>query len=214
MKQAQPVGRIQERDHRKGQHSGAAMYFDWDFAIEAPWVIFLVYWFVASTRVNKMARREPRGALLARILIMVAAFSLLYDEDLRLGVLNRRFIPWTPWIFFAGAALTWAGVAFAIWARYHIGRYWSSTVALRADHQLIRTGPYARIRHPIYTGILLALAGTALAIGRYRAIVAFAILLAGFIWKSRKEEALLAGEFGPAFDEHRRHTGFFLPRFS
>ncbi|MGD0956569.1 MAG: isoprenylcysteine carboxylmethyltransferase family protein [Candidatus Acidiferrales bacterium] len=188
--------------------------FDWSLAIEAPWLIFIAYWFLASLRVNKMERREPSGEQLVRIVAMLAAFFLLYDNDPRLGVLNRRFIPWRPWVFVVGAALAWAGVAFAIWARYHIGRYWSGSVALRAGHELIRTGPYARIRHPIYTGMLLAIAGTALAIGRYRALVAFAIILLGFTWKSKREEALLASQFGAAFEEHRRRTGFFLPRFS
>jgi protein-S-isoprenylcysteine O-methyltransferase Ste14 len=105
-------------------------------------------------------------------------------------------------------------VAFAIWARHHIGRFWSASVALKTGHELIRSGPYRRIRHPIYTGILLALAGTTLAVGRYRGIVAFAIILASLIRKSKQEEALLAGQFGPAFEEHRRQTGFFLPRLS
>jgi protein-S-isoprenylcysteine O-methyltransferase Ste14 len=62
--------------------------------------------------------------------------------------------------------------------------------------------------------MLQAVAGTALAIGRYRALAAFAIILAGFIWKSKREEKLLASQFGSAFDEHRRHLGFILPRFS
>lgn len=190
------------------------MRFEAEYAIDLPWLIFFAYWLVASLRVNKMERREPAGDKLVRILVMAAAIFLLYSDDPRLGVLNRRFLPWRYWIFAVGVALTWAGVAFAIWARYHIGRYWSASVSLKAGHELIRTGPYARIRHPIYTGMLLAFAGTAIAIARYRALVAFAIILIGFIWKSKKEEALLAGQFGPAFEEHRRHTGFFLPRLS
>ena len=184
------------------------------YLIDAPWIIFLAYWLLASLRVNKIERREPPGEKLLRILVSLAGFILLYNNDPRFGVLNRRFLPWHYWIFFLGAALTWAGVTFAIWARYHIGRYWSASVALKAGHELIRTGPYSRIRHPIYTGMLLAVAGTALAVGRYRGIVAFAIILAGFVWKSKREEALLAGQFGAAFEEHRRHTGFFLPRLS
>jgi protein-S-isoprenylcysteine O-methyltransferase Ste14 len=190
------------------------MTFDPAYAIQLPWLIFLAYWLLASLRVNKMERREPGGQKLVRVAVSFVAFLLLYDDDLRFGALNRRFVPWLPWVFVVGAALTWTGVAFAIWARYHIGRYWSASVALKTGHELIRTGPYARIRHPIYTGMLLAVAGTALAVGRYRGIVAFAIILCGFIWKSKKEEALLAGQFGPAFEEHRRHTGFFLPRLS
>ncbi len=190
------------------------MKFDPAYAIELPWLIFVVYWLLASFRVNKTQRSEPAGEILARILVMAAAFVLLYSGDPRFAALNRRFIPERYWILALGSALTFAGVAFAIWARYHIGRFWSSTVALRSGHELIRTGPYARIRHPIYTGMLVAVFGTALAIGRYRALVAFAIILLGFTWKSKREEALLAQQFGAAFKEHRRHAGFFLPRFS
>jgi protein-S-isoprenylcysteine O-methyltransferase Ste14 len=101
-----------------------------------------------------------------------------------------------------------------MWARIHIGKYWSGSVSLHEGHQLIRTGPYARIRHPIYTGILLALAGVILLDGRYIALAAFALFLAGLTVKAKMEEALLSGEFGAAFDEHRRQTGFFLPRLS
>jgi len=105
-------------------------------------------------------------------------------------------------------------LAFSIWARQHIGRYWSSSVSIRADHQLIRTGPYARIRHPIYTGILVAVAGTILADGHYAGLAALAIVIAGLSWKASREENLLRREFGPAFEEHKRLTGFFLPRLS
>jgi len=66
----------------------------------------------------------------------------------------------------------------------------------------------------MYTGLLLATLGTALLIGEYRGLLAVLMFLVGFIRKARKEEEFLAAEFGPAFDEHRRHTGFFLPRFS
>jgi len=182
--------------------------------IGLPWLIFLAYWVIASLRVNRMVRAEPAGDLMARVLLMAAAFVLLFSDDSRIGFLNLRFIPDDYAIFVIGSALTYAGVGIAIWARYHIAQYWSATVALRADHELIRTGPYSRIRHPIYTGMLLAVLGTAIAIGRFRALAGFAIILAGFTWKSMQEEKLLAKQFGPAFDEHRRRTGFFLPRLS
>jgi protein-S-isoprenylcysteine O-methyltransferase Ste14 len=184
------------------------------YGVGLPWFIFLVYWFLAGLRLNRMTRTEPPVELIGRVLVMAAAFVLLYSQDGRFGILERRFVPESDGIFIAGSALTFAGVAFAIWARYHIAQYWSASVALRADHHLIRTGPYARIRHPIYTGMLLAVVGTALAIGRYRALVAFVLVLAAFTWKSKREERLLSGQFGPAFEEHRRRTGFFLPHLS
>ncbi len=190
------------------------MRFNPASAIELPWLIFLAYWIFAGFRVNKMERREPAGSTVARILIMIPAYYLLFSDDLSLGLLNGRFITEALWTFALGTALTWLGLAFAIWARYHIAQFWSASVALRAGHQLIRSGPYAQIRHPIYTGILTAALGTALVAGRYRALVAFVAMLGGFIWKSKREEKLLASRFGPAFEEHRRHTGFFLPYFS
>ena len=116
----------------------------------------------------------PPFARLTHVAYMACGFVLLYAEDPRFGALNRRFLPEREWIAMLGANLMAAGVAFAIWARRHIGKNWSAQVMICSEHQLIRSGPYARIRHPIYTGLLLAVAGTAIAIGEYRAIVAFA----------------------------------------
>ena len=146
--------------------------------------------------------------------MMAAASYLLCYRDPRWGILNQQFEPEAEWLAWMGVGLTAAGVAVAIWARQHLGKYWSAQVTIRAGHELIRTGPYARIRHPIYTGMLLALVGTVLVIGEYRALAALAIAVFGFARKARKEESFLATQFGPAFKEHRRLTGFFLPRFS
>jgi protein-S-isoprenylcysteine O-methyltransferase Ste14 len=178
------------------------------------WIGFVVYWIVAARNVNKMLRREPVWQRLLQLLVAVAAIYLFNSHARWWGALNRRFVPWSFWAADADVLLTAAGIAFAIWARNHIGRFWSGSVAIREDHQLIRSGPYARIRHPIYTGILVALAGTALLVGTYRGVLAFALILVSLIFKARREEALLTREFGAAFDEHRRRTGFFLPRFS
>lgn len=176
------------------------------------WGAFALYWLASSFGRNPARRRENPAARLAHLLYMGLAFILLYSRDTRFGVLDRRFVPVTGWIPWIGAALTGAGVAFAIWARRHIGKQWSAEVAIRENHELIRTGPYARIRHPIYTGILLALFGTALILGELRGLAAVALTVLGFWWKARREEALLAREFGERFEEHKRHTGFFLPR--
>ena len=113
-----------------------------------------------------------------------------------------------------GLVLAGAGVAFAIWARWHLGRNWSAIVSIREEHELIRTGPYCAVRHPIYTGMLLAVTGTVLIVGEFRALIAFAIVLGSFYWKARKEEYWLAREFGERFEAHAKHTGMFFPRFS
>jgi protein-S-isoprenylcysteine O-methyltransferase Ste14 len=190
------------------------MNFNPDAALGLAWLVFLGYWLIARLSVNRMKRPEPGGTLLVRILFMAGAYWLLFQQDPRLGILNRRFIPYDFRIALVGVVLTWSGVAFAIWARYHLGKFWSATVALREGHQLIRSGPYANIRHPIYTGMLTAVLGTALTVGRWRAGIAFLVILVAFVAKSRQEEKLLDAQFGPTFEEHRRHTGFFLPRLS
>lgn len=182
-------------------------------AISTVWILFLAFWIVSSFMAKRIVKGEGRAGVLRRVLTgIVAYFFFFRADDPRLGPLSLRFVPEKLWIVWIGAAATTLGILFAIWARVHIGKYWSATVALKSEHQLIRSGPYARIRHPIYTGIILAIAETGLAVGRYAAILAVAIYAVAFWFKARKEEALLAGEFGPAFNEHRRSTGFFLPK--
>jgi protein-S-isoprenylcysteine O-methyltransferase Ste14 len=105
-----------------------------------------------------------------------------------------------------------SGIALAISARRHLGRNWSDKVELKVDHRLIRSGPYAYLRHPIYSGVLLGVAGTALAVGMVRGIAAFLLLLSSYAIKARKEERALVAKFGDAFREHQREAGFLLPR--
>lgn len=178
------------------------------------WIVFAVYWLAGSLTVNKMRKREPALQQLSYVLIVLVGLFLLFGAGARFGFLNRTFVEPQSWVGALAVSLTALGIGFAIWARHHIGRYWSGSVSLREGHQLIRTGPYSHIRHPIYAGILVAVAGTLLLGRRYIDLAAFAVVVLGLTVKAKREEALLAGEFGAAFEEHRRHTGFFLPRFS
>ncbi len=178
------------------------------------WALLGLYWLIAAFGRQRAQKREPAGERLVHILLMAGGFALLYSADPRFGPLNRRFLPPDPLIEYAGVLLAAVGVGFAIWARAHLGKYWSGDVTIRQEHRLIRSGPYRFIRHPIYTGMLLALIGSVLVIGEYRALLGFAVILLGFVKKARKEESFLKIQFGPDFEEHKRHTGFFLPRFS
>jgi protein-S-isoprenylcysteine O-methyltransferase Ste14 len=175
------------------------------------WAVFGIYWIAAAFTQSRARRREPVLERLLHVLWVACGFVLLSRDDLPIGPLNRQFLPHRLWIASLGAALTVAGVGIAIWARNHLGRNWSAEVTIREEHKLIRTGPYKYIRHPIYTGLLTAVLGTAIVVSEYRAIVAFGVFLIGWARKAKKEESFIAQEFGPAFEEHKRLTGFFLP---
>ena len=178
------------------------------------WIVFLLYWLVSALKRKEAKRKESWLERMRHVLPMAAAYTLMFAEYAHYQGLGARFVPAYELFGIIGTIVTVAGIGLAIWARRHLGTNWSATISIRADHELIHTGPYRTIRHPIYTGILLAFAGTALALGEVRGAIAFGIVLAAFYFKARKEESYLTREFGERFAEHVRHTGMFLPRFS
>jgi len=176
------------------------------------WIILWVYWLLSAANQKAAKKREPFSERMRQILPMAACYILLFEPFMGFGWLGWRFIPKRVDVGLAGLLLTAMGVAFAIWARAHLGANWSAAVSIRADHELIRTGPYKRIRHPIYTGMLLATAGTALLVGELRGLLGFVICFTAFFLKASKEERWLASEFGEKFTEHVRKTGMFWPK--
>lgn len=177
-----------------------------------PWYVFGAYWAVSWLRVNPVKAREKSLDRLLTGGVVVIAFNLLFANWMRIGPLRLRFVPDEPWISWIGIALTWVGVAIAVWARYCLGVYWSARVTLKEGHQLIRSGPYAFVRHPIYTGMLLGSTGAALVAGEWRGVLAIALLLGAHSRKAMREEALLTKEFGDEYTSYRKHTGFLFPR--
>ena len=179
---------------------------------ETLWLLLAVYWIIAARRTKTVRRRENPGATLLRIGILVAMFEFMLSDWAAIGFFGRRFVPASAGVAALGVAMTAAGVGLAIWARHSLAGNWSGAVTLKQGHELIRSGPYSRIRHPIYSGIQLALLGTALAVGQWRGLIAWVVVATAHMLKAGKEERWLASEFGTAFAEHRRRTGMFLPR--
>ena len=186
--------------------------YHWLHLAGIAWIVFLAYWFISAQKLKSVKQREPRAERLVQIIFMVVAYSLMFNDRLGYGWLATRFVTASSAIGILGVTMTIAGIAFAIWARWHLGENWSATVTLKEGHELIGTGPYRRIRHPIYTGMLLAFAGTALALGEYRALVSLCIVVIAFYMKAKKEERFLTQEFGEKFLAHCRRTGMFLPQ--
>jgi protein-S-isoprenylcysteine O-methyltransferase Ste14 len=176
------------------------------------WIVFFLYWMISALRSKAAKKTESSADRFSRMLQLGVSYFLLFYNATPLGWLSHRFVTDTPAASLIGVTLTGLGVAFAIWARWHLGANWSAIVSIREQHELIRTGPYRRVRHPIYTGMLLAMAGTALVLGEVRGLLAFAIVFFAFYSKARKEEDWLAREFGEKFKVHTEQTGMFLPK--
>jgi protein-S-isoprenylcysteine O-methyltransferase Ste14 len=162
-------------------------------------------------RVKATTRRESLASRLTYGLPLGLAAILLAIPSLPLPVLGDRFLPLATWPFRAGAALTVAGLLFTVWARVHLGANWSATVTIKESHELITGGPYALVRHPIYSGLLLAFAGSALACGEWRGAIAVAVAAGAFRYKLRIEERWMEAQFGEAYRNYRKRVAALVP---
>ncbi|HMD86909.1 MAG TPA: isoprenylcysteine carboxylmethyltransferase family protein [Terriglobia bacterium] len=185
----------------------------WHYLIEGPWIVFVAYWVAGALKTRRTVSQESLASRYGTLFLEILGFVLLFSDSAGIAVLGHRVVPRTFALAVVGVALTWIGIAIAMWARWHLGQYWSARVTLKEDHKLIGTGPYAYFRHPIYSGIDLAAVGGALAIDEWRCVAGVGVIVLGYWIKARREESMLAGQFGEAFKEHCRHTGFLLPKF-
>ena len=176
------------------------------------WLAWAAAWVALSRGVKPAVRHESRGSRLLHLAPLGLAIVLLVAGHASGALLARDVLPPAAWMPPAGAAFTLLGLLFAGWARLVLGRNWSGTVTVKQDHELVRAGPYALARHPIYTGLLTALLGTALAIDKWRAVAAFVIVTLSFLRKLRTEEAFMRAQFGAAYDAYRAEVPALVPR--
>ena len=175
------------------------------------WAVWAFYWWLTSRDVKETARREPWGSRALHLGPMLLAALLLASPGYGVPGLSARVVPWAPWLYWLGVGLTCAGLLFAVWARRTIGRNWSAIVTLKKDHELVTTGPYALVRHPIYTGLLLGFLGWAVAVDRWRGPLAVAIVFVALLRKYRLEERWMHERFGSAYDAYRARVKALVP---
>jgi protein-S-isoprenylcysteine O-methyltransferase Ste14 len=178
------------------------------------WMVLAGVWAVLWFGMKKAKKLEGWGERAQHGILVLLGFWLLFGNLKNWGWLNYRLLPNVPWTWATGLALTVIGVGIAIWARLSLGANWSGMVTLKDGHELVRKGLYRWIRHPIYTGILLGMIGTALIKGHLRGWIGLAIVFAAFYLKARREERFLREEFGAGFDAHSQQTGMFLPKWT
>ena len=181
------------------------------WTIAALWLCWGSYWAAASIAVKAAVRRESITSRMLHIAPLFLAGALLWSPAQPLAALRARFVPVSASIEWTGVAIVAAGFAFSVWARVHLGANWCGIVTVKRDHTLVTTGPYAIVRQPIYTGLLLAFAGTALALGEVRGVLAIAIATASLWRKLRLEERWMGEQFGDAYERYRSRVPALVP---
>lgn len=184
-----------------------------DLAVLVIWVAWLLYWFVGAFGNKAVARVDGWASFLVyRVPLLVAFVLLSSPAPGRLWPwLVQRFLPHAVAWSCIGLAVLLLGLAFACWARVALGRNWSATVQLKQGHELVTAGPYRRVRHPIYTGMLAGVLGSAWVIGEWRGLVALALVFASFAYKLRHEESWMREQFGAAYVDYMRRTKALIP---
>jgi protein-S-isoprenylcysteine O-methyltransferase Ste14 len=177
------------------------------YTIGACWAVFALYWLISAMRVKAVSQRESFARTLAHRSLLFLGYVLLVDRWLP-WPLDLR---WLPDLRIAGVVVCVLGLVIAIAARRALAGNWSSAVTLKQDHELIRTGAYRFVRHPIYTGILTMCFGSAIEDGQLRGALAFAVMLAAFLIKSRREERLLVQHFPDDYPAYKRDVKALIP---
>jgi protein-S-isoprenylcysteine O-methyltransferase Ste14 len=175
------------------------------------WIVFILDWQIKASDTKATQRLEPAASRILRVLIFLIAIVLLAVPRIPLRWLYRQLWPQGYWSFWLGAAVTVAGLLFAVWAREHLGRNWSRSVTIKQGHELITTGPYAVVRHPIYTGILTGFLGMAIAISQVRGFIVVVLIFVVFWLKFRMEEKWMRSQFGETYAVYARRTSALVP---
>lgn len=169
------------------------------------WLLFWGYWLVAALNSKTSIGRTPRylGVRLAAAAVVVVL--------IRTNVLNaRNFFLTDPALQAVGLALFALGLGIAVWARVYLGRNWGMPMSEKEQPELVTSGPYRYVRHPIYSGIILALIGTALGIGVVFLVIA-ALTGAYFIYSATVEDETMARRFPAAYPDYKRSTRMLVP---
>jgi protein-S-isoprenylcysteine O-methyltransferase Ste14 len=174
--------------------------------IIAIWILFIVVWLVFAADTKRYVRRSTTGV---RILIFLVVIGILRVPAMRKFLSGVERSIWSPALGSVGVALVALGLALAIWARVHLGRNWGMPMSIRQDAELVTSGPYAFVRHPIYTGIILAMLGSTLVSIWW--MPAFILFSSYFVWSAKTEEKIMREQFTDQYPEYMKRTKMLVP---
>jgi protein-S-isoprenylcysteine O-methyltransferase Ste14 len=181
-------------------------------AVRSVWFLWWISWLAAAAWSDRAVKRPAhRHQIVYRLLAVLGAVLLfgLYRHELRVEMILWRTPPAIAW---TTVAVAFGGLLFTWWARIHLGRLWSASVTRKADHHVVDTGPYGIVRHPIYTGIILASVATAAMRGTALAWLGAGVMTIGWVIKARLEEEFLREQLGAdAYGEYARRVPMLAP---
>lgn len=176
--------------------------------IAACWAAWLAYWLIMAFRTKPTIER---GGLLGYRLVTIAVFGVAVAALRLLHASQTELWQRTLAVGALSDVMVLAGAAFTVWARVALGGNWSAEVTFKEDHELIEAGPYALVRHPIYTGLITMAIGTAISYGRPTGFALLIGLCGGVWWKARDEERIMSSHFPRDYPDYRRRVRAIIP---
>ncbi|WP_439894007.1 methyltransferase family protein (plasmid) [Ralstonia sp. 25C] len=181
-------------------------------AIVVPWLAWLAYWIHAAPGTKDTVRMERRLSRTLQSIPLIVGSALIVLPLSLFGLARGTSAePVFGVLQWSGLAVVVAGLLFSVWGRVHLGTNWSVSVTLKDDHELVRSGPYALVRHPIYSGCLAALAGAAMIRGEWFAGLGLVLIFLSLAYKVRLEERWLSEHFGEPYRAYRRQVRALVP---
>ena len=175
------------------------------------WILFAVIWLVAAFWTKRSVYQESRWQRLGYMIPILIGGYLVFKGQRLSDPLAFRIIPHVDALAWTGIALCIVGLAFCIWARFTLGQNWSGSVTLKGGHELITRGPYALVRHPIYTGLLTMFVATVLVLGHVAGIIAMPLVFVSIWIKLRHEEKLMLQKFPDQYAAYQRRVKRLIP---
>jgi protein-S-isoprenylcysteine O-methyltransferase Ste14 len=172
------------------------------------WIVFTVYWGIAARSAGAAKSSESGRSRLIHVVLLNGGILMLF---ISFPGLRQDFLPpiWGWGVL--GLMIQFSFFRFGVWARTHLGVNWSARVEVKENPELVRSGPYKKLRHPIYTAVLGMAIGTAIVSGKVHALVGVAMLIVAYFRKIRIVEATLRQTFGSQYDDYRRETWGMIP---